>query len=284
MKALKVLLLLAAVFALLKNARSQDLIYKKDKNIIVAKILELGADEIKYRLFNGTDSLVYGIAKMDVIKVKMESGKILYLQTDMENASLYGGDKKNLIKTDFLAPVFGQLTLAFERSIKPGSSMQFDLVIPGIGSNVYHPNVTISGALLRFGYKFISTPDFAVRGMRYSHLLKGGYIEPQIIYGAYAETFHYTNYYYGSTGTSSRTQQTSTGAVMLNFGKQWIMSNVFAVDLFWGLGYGLSSKTSRYSNGYSDVSTFYTNYAYLGPFSNFPLAVQMGLKVGVLVK
>jgi hypothetical protein len=292
---IKRLFVLAAVLLAGHLARSQDLIYKTDHEVVLAKVLELGADEIKYRLYNSTDSLIYGVAKMDVVKIKFENGKIMYFHSEMNDEKLYADNRKKLVKVDFCSAMFGQLCFAYEQSIKPGASWQADLVVLGIGNNLAHTDMSIHGGLVRFGYKFINTPDFALRGMRYSHLLKGGYVKPEFIFGFYSESYYYTVYNPGSSfdDTYYQKDNITTGALVLNFGKQWIMNNIFAVDVFAGIGYGFSTKTSFANaydaNYYSTLpyvrsSSSYTNYAYFGPADKFPMVFQAGLKIGLLLK
>ena len=115
------------------------------------------------------------------------------------------------------------------------------------------------GAGLSAGYKFIRSPDYYLEGMRYAHILKGGYVKPEISFSAYQakvneEYLNITNF-----------------AVFLTLGKQWIYSDVFLVDLFAGFGYGYTS------HGESDAPSYYFIVG-----EDIPLAGKAGFRIGFL--
>ena len=208
----------------------------------------------------------------------------------MTNSNNYADNKKNAIKIDFLAPMFGQTTLGYERSMGPGASVEFNLGIIGWGLQNYKPSdnsitsdgVISSGAFIRAGYKFIKSPDFYLKGMRYAHVLKGSYIRPEITVGACTEvltTGSGFNWLRASTPSSTITKNVQFGAIMLDFGKQWVMNDIFLVDYFVGFGYGFSSKSN--DNDYSGFSLSaygVNNHAMIGPWSGTPFAFTCGLK------
>ncbi len=281
---------------------AQDLIYKKNKDVILGKILEIGVDEIKYKDFKNLDGPTISIAKNELQKIKMESGKETYFTDDMTNSNNYADNKKNAIKIDFLAPMYGQTTFGYERSMGVGASIEFNFGIIGWGVNNYKPSsdnygyssdgVSASGAFVRAGYKFIKSPDFYLKGMRYAHVMKGSYVRPELTIGACNETLTYSNnnsYYFGgasSTPGRTLTKQVQFGAIMIDFGKQWVMNNIFLVDYFVGFGYGFSSKKDDkdYNNNLGTLGYSGNNHAFIGPWSSTPFAFTCGLKVGMLIK
>src|ERR1043166_173084 len=248
MKMLRPLLMLLCIFCFSKFSKAQDLLYKKDKTVILARVIEIGVDDVKYRDYNDPDGPIIGIAKGELLKLKLEkSRKEIFFIDNFDNPALYADNKKNAIKMDFLAPMFGQTTFAYERSIKPGASMEVHLGIIGVGmvsQNPFYDLTKANGFFMRAGYKFIKTPDYYIRGMRYSHILKGSYIKPEITFGTYSETkspYPYYSYYTGSTTPPrDRVDQYTCGAIMINFGKQWVMNNIFLIDYFAGFGYGFT--------------------------------------------
>ncbi|MDP4268782.1 MAG: hypothetical protein Q8909_01515, partial [Bacteroidota bacterium] len=117
----------------------------------------------------------------------------------------------------------------------------------------------------------IKSPDFYLRGMRYAHILKGSYIKPEISLSVF--NYKPQNYdYYGSTSASG-SKDVIGAAIQLIFGKQWVYNNRFAVDTYWGLGYGISDV------GESDKTQ---HYAFQLFGRKFPLAMSYGVKVGYL--
>jgi len=283
-KLIPLIVIIALVFNINKSY-AQDLIYKKNKEVLVVKIIELGTDEIKYKDFNNQSGITLVIDKTEVYKVKFETGKEV-MMADMNNPNQYASQKKSAIKVDFLAPMFGQFTFGYERSLKPGSSIEFQLGLIGLGINNYtsiSPGASCSGAFVRAGYKFIRTPDFYLKGMRYSHILKGSYIRPEITFGQCTENYRLFNYNTGNFDNLSH--QVSIGAIMINFGKQWVMNDFFLVDYFFGLGYGFSSASRDLNNTYFDGNPYFGNsHAFLGPYGGSPLSWNAGLKIGILLK
>jgi hypothetical protein len=281
-----IILFLVSIFFFVGISKAQDLIYKKDKSVLVVKVIEIGVDEIKYKMYSDLEGITFAVDKNDILKIKFESGKV-ELFWDYNNANNYSDNKKNALKIDFLSPLFGQTTIGYERSLKPGASMEFQLGIIGAGVNNYkYFGVESSGLFLRAGYKFITKPDFYLKGLRYAHVLKGGYIRPEITLGMCKEDLIY-NY---SSRLSSRGKVTTDvvfAAFMLNFGKQWIMNNSFLVDFFFGFGYGYKSNNQDFiSRVNSDMTNYYfgNSHAFMGPFGDFPIALGGGLKIGYLIK
>lgn len=257
------LLLNSAVFA-------QDIIMKKNNELIKCKIKEIGLDEVKYILPEYSEDVMLSIDKDDIIKIIFENGKEMEFQQKMTNPETYSDNKKNILKIDFLSPITGNTTFGYERSLRPGRSFEANLGIIGLGTNPDEENA--GGAFVKFGYKFIKDPDFYLRGMRYAHILKGGYVKPELAFGFYShDTWNYDDYYYNH---ETRREDVFSGTIQLVLGKQWVFDNTFAVDIYGGVGYGFST---------SESGTAY-HYGYTIADSDFPIAVSGGLKIGWLFK
>lgn len=272
----KIVAILFFTLCLSNFAKSQDLIYKKNKEVLVVKIIEVGIDEIKYKDFSKQDGMTLVIAKAEVYKVKYENGKEQIFLDEMENPNQYSDQKRNAIKMDFLAPLFYHFTFGYERSLKPGESITFDLGIVGLGKNFttgLGANYSASGAFIRAGFKFIRTPDFYLRGMRYAHILKGSYIKPEIIVGSithsYRDDYNY-NFLTNTYSTIQYNESNTTFCIMLNLGNQAVFNDVFLVDYFVGLGYGFDSNTKVIGYDYATIGS--------------DLRFQAGLKIGFLFK
>jgi len=248
------------------NILGQDKIYKRNQEIIDCKIKEIGTESIKYRLADYPEDVLFAIEKDKVLKVVFEDGTEMEFRVEFSNPENYVDNKKNAIKVDFISPLTGNTTFAFEHSLKPGRSIEAGLGIIGLGYMPGGRNST--GAFLRFGYKFIKSPDFYFSKMRYSHILKGGYVKPELSFGYYSEKFQ--NYYTEPGSTS--TEHTFTGSLHLVLGKQWIYDNSFLVDFFGGIGYGFNGGNEGYQYSYANAS------------SDFPLSFSAGLKIGFLFK
>ncbi len=262
------------------HSKAQDTIYKRNKEIIQAKIIEIGLDEIKYKMPTYEEGPTIVIAKDQIWKIVFASGVTQLMTPEMFNPENYTAQKKNAIKIDFLAPMFRHLTFIYEHSLKPGQSIEASIGIIGVGFNIdkYRDQ---KGAFVRFGYKFIKSPDYYLRGMKYAHILKGSYIRPEIIFGSYSENYSYEEYYYFGVPTYTVTtinDRITYGALQLSFGKQFVFDDSFLIDYYVGLGYAFTSHSS--SNHESGVPYF----GVYGGSQSSPLSISGGLRIGFLIK
>lgn len=263
---------LIALILLSFSLSAQDVITKRNSEVINCKVKEIGVDVVKYTLPDYPEDVLFSIENDKILKIVFENGKEKIFEIELENPENYLENRKNAIKIDFISPLTGNTTFGYERSIKPGQSVEVALGIIGLGAD---PNdVNPAGFFTKFGFKFIKSPDFYMRGMRYAHILKGGYIKPEFVIGNYSKTFEYYDYsYYGSSYKSERKNITA-GGIMLNFGKQWVYNNSFLVDFFVGVGYGFD--TDDYGENY--------HYGFVTVDEDVPLAFTAGLKIGFLFK
>lgn len=254
---------------------SQDQIIKKNYEILDCKVKEIGMDEIKYSLPDFPADVFFSIDKDAVQKVIFSNGKELVIQKEMTNPENYVDNKKNAIKIDFLSPLTGNTTFGYERSLKPARSIEGSLGIIGLGANPnnYDPR----GLFVKFGMKFIKSPDFYLRGMRYAHVLKGSYIKPEIQIGYYSRLHDASYYddYFGYHIYEEERQDNVTMAILLNIGKQWVFDNSFLVDWYVGVGYGFDSN---------DNSSTEYHYSFVNVSDEVPLSFTAGLKIGFLFK
>jgi hypothetical protein len=154
------------------QASAQDTIYKRTKEIINAKISEIGLDEIKYKMPGDENGATIVIAKDQIWKIIFANGVSQVMQPEIDNPQNYLSQRKNAIKIDFIAPMLNHFTFIYERSLKPGQSIEASLGIIGVGFNPDKARAN-SDAFVRFGFKFIKSPDYYMRGMKYTHILKG---------------------------------------------------------------------------------------------------------------
>lgn len=232
---------------------AQDTIVKRDNSKLYCKVLEMGSDEIKYQL-PGL-SVTMGIDKNDAIKVIFANGTVIEIEHSLYGKGNYENQKRNVLKFDFVSPTVNYTEFSFERSLKPGRSIEFSLGIIGLGFNVVDEDDV--GVAIRTGYKFIKSPDFYLKGLRYAHILKGSYIKPELTLSLYDD---------GNKTVSS-------AAIMLLFGKQWVFSDQFSVDWFTGIGYYVSN------------AEYFSMYAHtIGDMGETPITFCYGLRIGFLLK
>lgn len=269
LKLLFVLLFLGSI-----NGYSQDKMYlKNSKDVMLVDIIEIGSVSVRYKPFGDTNSVIFNMDKALISKIETEEGDVYTFKDPLTDPAVYADQNKNALKIGFFNPFLGSLQFSYERSLKPGRSIETTLGMIGLG---FDPaDIDPRGVTAKFGYKLIKTPDYIIPGMKASHILNGGYIKPEIIFNYFAYdgyTYDYSSYY----STSGRYNSFS-GAIVLNLGKQWVISN-FLIDLYIGAGYGFAS------NGDDDYSDLTNYYGFVGAFPGFPIALSGGLKMGFLFK
>ena len=288
---------LAFFFVSFSSALAQDKIYKKGGEVIEAKIIEIGEDEVKYRLFNVADGPVYTIAKDRIIKVIYDNGREETYQSNFKDAELYADQKKMALKINFLSPLLGFTAFSFEKSVKPGRSYELTLGIIGLGkrqeANYFSSNNNNvvyreqAGAYVSAGYKFIKLPDFTSRGSKFSHVMQGTYIKPEVMFGVFSSNRSFSTYN-SQTGNKSGYQKKTTvfGGAIVNLGKQWIFSDIFLVDVYGGVGYDINNdKSTITTTGKETISYEYNGYHYglASTADGSGLGLTGGIRIGILL-
>jgi hypothetical protein len=282
---LKIAALVLCHLMIASMLHAQDLMFlKNNKTPIKVKVYEIGLDEIKYKPYGDTVIPVLVIPRLNVSKLVLQNGSVFeFKDNPMTDASSYADQHPNAFKIHFLSPLFSNCAFSYERSLKPGRSYEVGLGIIGMG--VQYFNHSPRGLYGRFGYKFIMSPDYYVRGMKYAHILKGGYIKPEIIFGGYGiNRDAYYSYFYGSYSTTYRSEVTF-GGLMMNLGKQWVVDDAFVFDMYVGFGFGTSNytknpHTNAISTSFDDTDGRYYHYAFLGGGPDVPFALSAGFKMG----
>lgn len=270
----KLFMVLIVLISITNVCKAQDLIYKKDNKVLKTVIIEIGSDEIRYKEFSNQNVNVLSIKKSDVVKIRTASGKEILL----EQGSSYSLDNKHAFKVDLISWSTTKLTFAFEKSLKPGKSREYQIGFIGIGAKLKDVE-TVGGLFFRYGIKFIRSPEKYIKEGNEAHLLKGSYIRPEITFGIFDERGKNIEEWYNPntkthyTITNKYHRSVAYGAIMLNVGKQWVMDDDYLIDFFWGMGLGMASKDDTEMKG--------INYSMVG--SN-PIYFQLGLKVGMLYK
>ncbi|HEY0054399.1 MAG TPA: hypothetical protein VGB63_03495 [Pedobacter sp.] len=247
------LYLLTILTFLSVQAFSQDKIYKKNGEVVEAKIVEVLEGEIKYKLFFDQNGPLYTVDKDRLTKIIYQTGREEAFTGSLRDAALYADQSRKAIKLNFLSPLAGYTQLSYEQNVKPGRSYELTLGIIGLGKrqkvDSYETNTDGSadfyrnagGAFLGAGYKFIKLPNFVRNGDKYSHILQGLYAKPEIMLGAYSQNKS-PRYLNSSRNTEKET--VAFGAVIINLGKQWVLGDAFILDFYGGLGYALDNQST----------------------------------------
>jgi len=233
---IKITLALGVLFLFTANdLMAQDMIHLKNKTEAVqAKVIEVGSVEIKYRIWEeATDGVVYLVEKSAVDKIEFENGRTEeFGQETIDQDSNFTGQKKRVLKISFIEPMLGSTTIAYEQSMRPGQGLEFRATIVGAGLN--NDNREARGFIGAAAYKFYRKPSFVTSDLKRRHVLQGGYFKPEVFVG----NTSYTNNRFLFDPMDETRESSTTGGVLLNFGKQWIAGDVFAIDLHAGIGFG----------------------------------------------
>lgn len=106
------------------SVSAQDLIFKKNKDIINCKIIEIGLVEVKYLIPEKYKDVVLVVAKDDILKIKYENGEEQEFINEMYDKNSYTDNRINAIKIHPFSPLYTSLTVSYERSVKAGQSYE----------------------------------------------------------------------------------------------------------------------------------------------------------------
>ncbi len=267
----------------------QDKIYKLRGTVVNAKVIEIGTDEIKYKLYDNPDGPVYVVDKSTLNRIEFADGRIEKYKMSFKDPENYAGQLTKAIKVNFLAPLLGYSQFSFEKSVSPLKSYELGFGIIGAGKNYeidnFYTNGTYQpyrrnafGAFIDAGYKFNKLPNFVNKGARMSHIMQGTYIKPTATFGYYSDNA--IDYKTGSAVLEKR--NTVFGALILNFGHQWVFGEKFIVDAYYGIGYAFDNRRNDYNDFYLTSGDNHFVIQKAGPSAN--LGLSGGIKVGWLIK
>ena len=116
----KQLVIILFLFIGILNLSAQDIIYKKDKSEIKAKVTEIGLDEIKYKMFDLQDGPDIVISKSDIWKIKFNNGEEMMITPDAYDAAqdVEIRNKTHAIKFEFFSPLTDDIAFGYEQMIK----------------------------------------------------------------------------------------------------------------------------------------------------------------------
>ena len=127
--------------------KAQDKIYRNNGKVVLAKVIEVGASEIKYKEYNNPDGPIYVLETDRVKKIVYENGKVETFEDNLKDMERYAGQKRQAIKMNFLSPLYGYFEAGYEKTTAFGRSYEFSLGIIGAGKSDIIITVTITEAV-----------------------------------------------------------------------------------------------------------------------------------------
>jgi len=274
-------ILLSAFFvmlhiALVAQVPATDTIFTRDGTAISCKVREISSAEIRYVQPQLNPDVVFVIEKSKVARIVYANGAEQTFATERQapetieqnSENLFALQRKNALKLDLLALAVNNFSLTYERSLRPGRSIEFSAGAIGLGFGLKEEHA--SGVVLKGGYKFARNPDFYLGGMRYAHILKGRYLKLELDFASYSvenETELFSSH-------TEKYSITKFGFLVV-LGNQWVYDDKILIDVYSGLGIGTNNLEDN------DLSYPY-GFATLG--DEVPLAFSLGLRIGLLIK
>ncbi|HEY0896384.1 MAG TPA: hypothetical protein VGE15_07530 [Sphingobacteriaceae bacterium] len=291
----KLYLILSIVFTLI-GAHAQDRIYKKNNEVIEARISEIGTAEIRYRLSGDPEGPVYVLEKDRIARVVFANGRTEVFAGSAD-PDIYAGLPKNALKVNFLAPLLGYTQLNWERNLRPGRNFEATLGFIGLGKrqesasmSIYDGNTNSTrtyyrdprGVFVSAGYKFARKPDYTVPGARLTHTFQGFYAKPELSFGIYGQNLLRRNFVDNSLNNDRKT--TVFSGLILNIGKQWVLGEVFLLDIYAGLGYAVDNVGSGEESEEYYYESNLGNHFILNTAAGSGIGASGGIRLGFLIK
>lgn len=275
-----------------KSGADEDLIVKKDGTTIKVKIVEIGGEDVKYKMYTNPDGPTLTIKKKEVQTIKIE-GQVVYEYKEdpysISNTAIL--DKNSTLKFNFFSPLYRHLAFTYEWMIKPGFNWETGIGIIGPGFKPENEELDRNprGLFLRIGPKFLlgSSSDIEVEGGRYAHPLKGRYLKPELIFTAMSVTIAQdTGSSMWGIGHLSYTERYQALAVNLVFGRQYILGNTITAGYYIGMGYAFENKVTVGTNPNNNIWYEWNpqRYSYIYMGKNFPLTFTMGFTIGYIFR
>lgn len=188
--------------------------------------------------------------------------------------------KNRIIKVDFFSPVTGNLSVGYEQILTNNITLEGNIGF--IGVSFIDDNLNPKGLFIKGGPRLYFTPDYTMDGMKRYNDFQGMYFNPELIYTGFGFDYNYYSYLPGKQRGIN-----NSIALMLNFGKQWVLAKVLTLDIYAGIGYGKSwiDMKDNPSNVYPGIDYSVLPYKYSHvevPYT--PLTLDAGFNIGILLK
>jgi hypothetical protein len=197
------------------------------------------------------------------------------------------------------------VSIAYEKVIKVGMNLDAEAgyvnssmtQYQGLSGHMYGFNAPfVTGAYIKPGMKFFLGQDFAVRGLKYAHPLKGRYIKIDLAF-AYLDfqdvSYSIPGYYPNPPTTISSDVRAFSYGGFINYGRQFILGNLFTLDYYFGVGFtgqsvsysnpGFTTSNNTLRYGYYDFSRSISSYYGFSRIPTFGLSGTCGFRLGYIL-
>lgn len=299
-----------ACFFMIVHSQS-DTLFTKKKQKILCKIVEITETDLKYKRSELPDGPVYVISKDAVYKYVLSNGYTeIVLPDELSIENEHGSIIKNrsAIKISPFSPVNNQITVAYEKVIRVGMNLDFEL---GYSNSNINSNQELSGwsmgnafnygFYVKPGVKFFLGQDYSVKGLKYAHPLKGRYIRLELAasYLNYQDVTTYvptpispgSGYNYNYFPVKTDVNSIAYGG-FVNYGRQFILGNMITLEYYLGVGFTAQSNSYTNKSYTNSLSTLYyygndadniTNYHGFMRTPSLGLSGTIGFRIGYIL-
>lgn len=275
------------LFAVPKKIQAQDTIFYRGDQTQLCKVLFIAKNAVCIRVDTANKLLYDTIPIGELSKIIFENGaEITFTKKFIfkENGSLKMNNRFNALKIDIPMLVPNKLSIGYERYVSSRTTVevalgwtdnQFNLLYRKAPKNEYGFSsddfkglpYTIYGNFGTVGVKYLIPSLSQSSKVKLQHKLTGGYLRPEINYsvlhiqktGEYLYIDHSVLGGNSSDGEFTDKYKAVSVAYILNFGYQFVVSNVFLMDAYVGLGVANVSQKLIHS----DMQNFDTQRGYL---------------------
>lgn len=186
--------------------------------------------------------------------------------------------KTHVLKTEFLAPVTGNLTLSYQTQLKPEISFQTTIGGIGIGHDINYEKP--SGFFIKTGPRLMFPRFWTMDGIKRANPLAGFYFQPELAFSL----FNYDAYTWTQYSSKKIRATNTSSAILLNFGIQSVLANFLVLDLYVAGGYGVNHQDYHGHNSNGNYYEDYSSGDKYGFFSSPESSVSgtAGFNIGIL--
>ncbi len=297
----------------------QDTIFKKNKDIIQSKVLEITEKSIRYKLFSDPEGAIFTLPVTEIQQIRLSGGTVIqyntktnykdevYELTDREKLIL---EKQKSYMVDAFSPLFNHLGGGYQWLMNSKIIGEIKAGYIGIVKNQSIDNEVITkyGLYVTPSLKLKTDTDFVKYSLvaispligiaalllnkkrkRLMHPLNSSYLKPQLslAYKRTNETVFITNLPGVIPSRISSRADFNNYSIALNFclGHQMLIADFLLLDYFLGMGYGFYEKKIANGIGYpNDYGLDYYHSHFIITTRTVPLTLTMGISFGILAR
>lgn len=233
--------ILLCLFALSLSA--QDIIIKKSGEKLEVVIKKIEKNSINYYNFKDPNQVVFTIDKILVRAINFAYGNKLSMENPENNPYYYSDNKTNNILLNFSSFASNTIGLSYEKALKPRQSILVELKVYGLGNKGILEKRR-NGVGLDVAYRLKVKSLFKKAQYKPKHILSGPYFSPIIGFSTGTIVEEPLFYDYDDTPETYTTSHT-VAHFGLQYGRQWIIENLFSIDTSIGYHYYLGSVKDK---------------------------------------